>query len=274
MKDLKSYKRVLSKKSASINVFYYAIRDTEDKSWRINQDGSKTRDGTQVPLEKLMAYSEGFLFEIGAFLDIFIKYICGKDTSEHIYFNLDTLNKITNPDKFIESLKNYWNSGISNNSDMGLKKMKEYRNAITHAVVLDTSKHLMWSMGDGFPTLSKNYYILADNPSEEFGDYTYNKKISLFGFIEEIDKIFDSIISKIKEEELFNKYLLKNERRSKMNETEKLILKNQLFIMNFLRRIKETCSDSEQIADEEFTEDYDKIKLIEDEIKELIDKDK
>lgn len=58
-----------------------------------------------------------------------------------------------------------------------------------------------------------------------------------------------------------------------MNEAEKLILENQIFILHFLRRIQETCSDSEQITDGEFTEDLEKITEIENRTKELISKE-
>jgi len=209
MIDKKSYKNILGNKSISLNIFYFGIKDAETKSWKTNPDGSKIRDGTQIPMEELMAHSEGFLFELGSFLDIFIKYICGKDTSEEIYFNLDTINKITNPDEFIESLKTYWNLGVSNNENLSLKKMKEYRNAITHATILDLSKHLMWKKEDGFPTLSRNYYILPDNPEASFGSYTYDRRIALFGFIEEMGKIFDAMIKELNEKEIYSKYTLR-----------------------------------------------------------------
>lgn len=207
--DKKSYKNILGNKSMSINIFYYGIKDAEAKSWKVNTDGSKIQDGEHIPTEELMAYSEGFLFEIGAFLDIFIKYICGRDTTEQIYFNLETINKITNPDEFVESLKKYWDFGISNNVNLSLKKMKEYRNAITHATILDLSKHLIWKKGDGFPSLSRNFYILPDNPEANFGSYLYEQRIALFGFIEEMGKIFDVIIKELNEQEIYAKYTLK-----------------------------------------------------------------
>jgi hypothetical protein len=34
-----------------------------------------------------------------------MKFILGKDLGEKIYFNLDTLKRITNPDNLIDSLK-------------------------------------------------------------------------------------------------------------------------------------------------------------------------
>lgn len=207
MIDEQGYKKILNNKSASINILYYAIKDTETKSWTI-VNGVRTQDGSKIPLEELMVYSESFLFELGAFLDIFVKYICGKDNSEGIHFNLDTLNKIANSDSFIDLLKIYWNLGISNNENFSLKKMKEYRNAITHATILDLSKYLMWRAGDGFPTLNKNYYILPDNAEVGFGNYTYERRIALFGFIEEVGKIFDAILREVNENNLYAKYTL------------------------------------------------------------------
>jgi ABC-type uncharacterized transport system ATPase subunit len=57
-----------------------------------------------------------------------------------------------------------------------------------------------------------------------------------------------------------------------MNETEKLILDNQIAIMHLLRRIKEICSDANLIAEGEFTEDFEKVKIQEEKINELISK--
>ena len=139
--DKTSYKKILGNKAISINILYWQIKDIESKSWTITETGSKTQDGTKIPMEELMAYSESFLFELKSFLDIFIKFICGKNTTEKIYFNLETLNKITNSDSFIDSLKKYWETGVCNNSNFSLKKMNEYRRAITHATILDLSKH-------------------------------------------------------------------------------------------------------------------------------------
>lgn len=202
------YKKILGNKSIAINILYYQIKDVESKSWVVTESGSKQQDGTKIPMEALMTYSESFLFEFGAFLDIFIKFILGKDTTEKIYFNLDTLNRITNSDSFIDSLKAYWDNGISNNKNFSLKKMKDYRNAITHATILDLSKHLMWKAGDGIPTLNKNYYILPDNPEAEFGNYQYNERVALFGFLEEMGKIFDAMIKEFNEKDLHSKYIL------------------------------------------------------------------
>lgn len=57
-----------------------------------------------------------------------------------------------------------------------------------------------------------------------------------------------------------------------MTEVEKQILENQLVIMQFLRRIKEVCSDAEEIADGEFTDDFDKISEVERKTREVIDR--
>ena len=208
MIDKTSYKKILGNKSISINILYWQIKDVESKSWTKTETGSKIQDGTKIPMEELMTYSESFLFQFGSFLDIFIKFICGKNTIEKIYFNLETLDKITNSDSFIDSLKKYWESGVCDNSNFGLKKMKKYRNAITHATILDLSKHLMWRAGDGIPSLNKNYYILPDDPEVEFGHYQYNEKIALFGFLEEMGKIFDAIIKEFNEKDLYSKYTL------------------------------------------------------------------
>lgn len=208
MIDKNSYKKILGNKSISINILYWQVKDVESKSWTVTETGSKVQDGTKIPMEELMAYSESFLFEFGSFLDIFIKFICGKDTTEEIHFNLNTLNKINNPDSFIDSLKTYWEMGVCNNQNFSLRKMKEYRNAITHATILDLSKHMIWKSGDGIPSLNKNYYILPDNPEAGFGNYQYNEKIALFGFLEEMGKIFDAIIKKFNELELYTKYTL------------------------------------------------------------------
>lgn len=209
MTSKENYKQILGNKSISINLLYWQIKDVESKSWVITERGSRIQDGTKIPMEELMVYSESFLFEFGAFLDIFIKFLLGKNATErNIYFNLDTLNRITNSNQFISSLKTYWEKGVSNNENFSLKKMKDYRNAITHATILDLSKHMMWKVGDGLPSLNKNYYILPDNPEEELGNYLYNERIALFGFLEEMGKIFDVIINEFNEKDLYSKYTL------------------------------------------------------------------
>jgi hypothetical protein len=84
--------------------------------------------------------------------------------------------------------------------------MKEYRNAITHATFLDISKYIMWKTEDGFPTLKRNFYILPDNPNSDFMSYKYDERITLFGFLEEMGKIFDEISKRVNQKNLFNKY--------------------------------------------------------------------
>ena len=66
----------------------------------------------------------------------------------------------------------------------------------------------MWKLGEGIPSLNKNYYILLDNPEAEFGSYQYNEKIALFGFLEKMGKILDSIIKEFNENDLYSKYTL------------------------------------------------------------------
>jgi len=65
---------------------------------------------------------------------------------------------------------------------------------------------MMWKAGDGFPTLENNFYILPDNPKDDLGFYTYNERIALFGFFEEMGKIFDAIVKKMNEGSSYNKY--------------------------------------------------------------------
>ncbi len=153
-----------------------------------------------------MTYGEALLFEIGSFLDILLKFICGKNLKDKIYFNEDTLGKLQPNDAFITFLTKCYSQGLSNNPDFSIKKMKEYRNAITHTTILDISKHMMWRAEDGFPTLENNFYILPDNPKDDIGSYTYTRRIAFFGFFEEVGKIFDSIVVEFNKGGLYNKY--------------------------------------------------------------------
>lgn len=206
MEDEKSIKNILSNKSVIINILWYKLKDTENDSWERTSQGTRRRTGDKIPIHELMTYAEAILFEFGSFLDVFIKYICGKNLKDKLYFNENTLQKLQPRDDFVKFLLEYWNKGISNNPSFSLKKMKEYRNAITHATILDISKQMMWMAEDGFPTLEKNFYILPDNPNDDYGSYTYEEKIAIFGFFEEMGKIFDAIVIKLNGEILFNKY--------------------------------------------------------------------
>lgn len=209
MTDEKTFKNILSNKSTIINILWYKLKDTENDSWERTPQGTRQRTGDKIPIYELMTYGEAFLFEFGSFLDIFMKFICGKNLNEKgIYFNQETLKKLQPNDDFVKFFLECWNNGVSNNPIFSLEKMKEYRNAITHATILDISKQMMWRAGDGFPTLENNFYILPDNPNSDFGSYTYNHRIALFGFLEEMGKIFDAIVKKLNEETLFNKYTI------------------------------------------------------------------
>jgi len=206
MIDEKTFKNILSNKSAIINILWYKLKDTENESWERTPQGTRQRTGDKIPIYELMTYGEAFLFEFGSFLDILIKFICGKDLNEDLYFNWTNISKLQPQDDFVKFLIQCYNQGVSNSPIYNLKKMKEYRNAITHATFLDISKLMMWEAGNNFPTLENNFYILPDNPCDDFSSYTYNQKIALFGFIEEMGKIFDVIAQKLNTENLYNKY--------------------------------------------------------------------
>jgi len=190
MTDEKTYRKILSNKSVIINILWHKLKDTENSSWERTSSGIKQRTGDKIPIYELMTYGEAFLFEFGSFLDIFMKFICGKNIKDKVYFNWDTLSKLKPEDEFVKFLRECWNDGVSNNPIFSLKKMKEYRNAITHATILDISKLMMWKAGDGIPTLENNFYILPDNPNSDFISYTYDNQIALFGFFEEMKKNF------------------------------------------------------------------------------------
>ena len=206
MTDEKTYKKIIHNKSAMLNILWHKLKDTESQSWDKTPQGTRQRTGDKIPIYELMMYGEAILFEFGSFLDIFMKYACGKNLHDKVYFNQSTLGKLKPQDEFSSSLNEYWSNGLSGNPVFSLEKMKEYRNAITHATMLDISKHMVWKKGDGFPKLEKNFYILPDNPKEDFDSYTYTERIPLFGFFEEIGKIFAKIENKMNEESLFNIY--------------------------------------------------------------------
>lgn len=206
MPDEKTFKKILMNKYASINILFYKLKDTEEESWIKTSDGIRERKLSDVPLEELMAYSEAFLFECGSFLDILMKYICNKGLRVDFDFNYTNLSKLSSVDEFVTLLDDLYSKGASDSPIYNLKKMKEYRNAITHSTILDISKVFMWKKGDSFPELENNYYLLPDNPSDEFNSYTYHNRIPLFKFMQEMAKIFEIIVNKINVEKLYGKY--------------------------------------------------------------------
>jgi len=55
-----------------------------------------------------------------------------------------------------------------------------------------------------------------------------------------------------------------------MNEAEKLILESQIELFEFLRRIKETCSNPDNLMEEEYDEDTKNVERVTSKIKEFI----
>jgi len=202
---IKEYGNILANKSFSIAYLYNRILEVEENSWE-KDGGKKTRTGDKIPLEELMVYSEAFFFECKSFLDIFIKYLCGKDFREKIYFNKDTLQKITPQDEFVQNLIKYWDEGTNGKFFFSLKQLNEYRIAIAHGTILNLGKKMLFfEQGKG-----GSFYTLADNPNDYFKDYTYSNHIGLFPFLEEIQKIMDNILNVLREKkkELFGIYTL------------------------------------------------------------------
>ncbi len=206
--DETAFKKILSNKSIIINILWYKLKDTEANSWESTQQGLKRRTMDKVPFNELMTYGDAFLFEIGSFLDTLIKFICGKSLKDKVYFDKKTLSKIQPKDDFIDFLIRCYGQGLSNSTVFNLEKLKEYRNAVIHATILDISKYMMWKAGDGIPKLERNFYILPDNPCDDFSNYTYNQRIALFGFLEEMSKIFNAIVNEINKTGLYNKYVI------------------------------------------------------------------
>jgi hypothetical protein len=206
----KVLKKILANKSKLINILYFKMKDVEENSWERLPDGRRRRDGTKLVtlMDELTIYGEAFLFELGSFFDIMIKFICGKNLTDKIYFNRSTLLNIQPCDDFINFLITCYDKGLVNSDIYNLNKMKEFRNAITHATFLDISRFMSWKAGEGFPTLENAFFFLPDNPNESFSNYTYEKRITLFRFIEEIGKIFTEITNKLNSENYYSKYTL------------------------------------------------------------------
>mgnify|MGYP007091082149 CR=1 FL=1 len=204
MAESEDYEKILIHKMDSIKRLINKIEEIEEESWDQIDTGAKRRVG-RPPIEELTTYTESLLFEFKSFLDIIIRYMNGSDIGGGPTFNSHSLNDVSPQDNFVNDLKDYYDNGISN-QNFSINRIKKYRDAATHATILDVGKTMKWEAGDGIPNLSENFYILPDDPDAAFDEHTYEDKIPLFGLVEEIDEIADQIWKKLGEEDRFDNY--------------------------------------------------------------------